>query len=66
MLVAPIERALGLIVLGTRPPVMPALASCSRRAATSASWSRVVDFLADRYAGEPDWHKGWGEVPATV
>ena len=19
-----------------------------------------VDFLAQRYAGEPDWHKGWG------
>jgi DNA-binding transcriptional LysR family regulator len=20
-----------------------------------------VDFLADRYAGEPEWHQGWGE-----
>lgn len=28
--------------------------------------ARFVDFLADRYAGEPDWHKGWGEVPATA
>ncbi len=23
-----------------------------------------VDFLAERYAGEPDWHKGWGGVHA--
>lgn len=21
-----------------------------------------VDFLAQRYAGEPDWHKGWGQL----
>jgi DNA-binding transcriptional LysR family regulator len=21
-----------------------------------------VDFLAERYAGEPDWHQGWGEA----
>ena len=21
-----------------------------------------VDFLAQRYAGEPDWHKGWGTL----
>jgi DNA-binding transcriptional LysR family regulator len=20
-----------------------------------------VDFLAERYAGEPEWHQGWGE-----
>lgn len=25
-----------------------------------------VDFLAQRYAGEPDWHKGWGERPEGV
>jgi len=23
-----------------------------------------VDFLAARYAGEPEWHQGWGEAPA--
>jgi DNA-binding transcriptional LysR family regulator len=23
-----------------------------------------VDFLAERYAGEPDWHLGWGEARA--
>jgi DNA-binding transcriptional LysR family regulator len=21
-----------------------------------------VDFLADRFAGEPEWHQGWGEI----
>ncbi len=25
-----------------------------------------VDFLADRYAGEPEWHQGWGEAPAKA
>jgi DNA-binding transcriptional LysR family regulator len=24
-----------------------------------------VDFLADRYAGEPTWHQGWGETYPT-
>jgi DNA-binding transcriptional LysR family regulator len=24
-----------------------------------------VDFLAARYAGEPEWHQGWGEAPAA-
>ena len=24
-----------------------------------------VDFLAARYAGEPEWHQGWGEAAAT-
>jgi DNA-binding transcriptional LysR family regulator len=24
-----------------------------------------VDFLADRYAGEPEWHQGWGEAART-
>ena len=24
-----------------------------------------VDFLADRYAGEPEWHQGWGEKHAA-
>ncbi|HEY3950382.1 LysR family transcriptional regulator [Phenylobacterium sp.] len=23
-----------------------------------------VDFLADRFAGEPEWHQGWGEIHA--
>jgi DNA-binding transcriptional LysR family regulator len=23
-----------------------------------------VDFLAERYAGEPEWHQGWGEAAA--
>jgi DNA-binding transcriptional LysR family regulator len=21
-----------------------------------------VDFLAERYAGEPEWHQGWGRA----
>ena len=25
-----------------------------------------VDFLAQRYAGEPDWHKGWGQRHPAV
>ena len=25
-----------------------------------------VDFLADRFAGEPEWHQGWGEAAATA
>jgi DNA-binding transcriptional LysR family regulator len=24
-----------------------------------------VDFLAERYAGEPEWHQGWGEAKAA-
>lgn len=24
-----------------------------------------VDFLAERYAGEPEWHQGWGEAAAA-
>ena len=25
-----------------------------------------VDFLADRYGGEPEWHQGWGEAQAKT
>jgi DNA-binding transcriptional LysR family regulator len=25
-----------------------------------------VDFLAERYAGEPEWHQGWGEAKVGV
>ena len=25
-----------------------------------------VDFLAERYAGEPEWHQGWGQAHAAA
>jgi DNA-binding transcriptional LysR family regulator len=44
------------------PPLIHVHAVYPHARHLAAKVRAFVDFLAERYAGEPDWHQGWGEA----
>jgi DNA-binding transcriptional LysR family regulator len=61
--------ALVPVLCAFEPEVIHVHAAYPHARHLAAKVRAFVDFLAQRYAGEPEWHQGWGQAhpaPAAI